>query len=693
VDLFLEETRTAFRPRVLEVLLGEAEGPRAELVEWSCEDPLLDGVGCWSGSALGLAQALRAARKGDELPFLLSVGDAVRRGAPTAARLTVAARSPLSGSYVEAQVGGGLARRLVNVADGVALRGCHSGPPALLWIGPRGELRTQALPEFVGLDLIQRCALMRQRFPAGRGVCVGPAAERGVPFATLATLDDPPSQTGRGGLGAAFAAHGLVALVVEAEEVATDGQSEELLDLLADSPHLQARRAGGTLELFELHHARGESRAQLDTRKATTQRQTCDGCPVGCRHIWSSPRGERRAPRFGALNGLASAIGLDDVESAFELLAECDAVGVDACEAGAALEVLDRARADGLVDGGPLRGDLAALLREVHTLADDESSSIALGAAALAERHGSTDGLPLSRGNRVFPTKDLAALLGQCVSPRGSDPLRVFPFLAESGSERTRRVLAPMAVPLDAGDPTAPAGKGRLVWWHENLANYLDASGFCAFSAAGLIADGLLDLESLSRRVPLPGLAPGAEALLAAGATLALLQRELAGLLGEEPGSDVPAWTRETLEQPGLWDEYRILRGLDARGLPSAEVRAELGRRSLARWGQAALAPVAVPAPPAPAEALGLRLGRVELEVGGPLAIALGGSRVHEGALPATLETVLRRMALRHPDATPMLWRDGTSSVSVYRSGERLAPWDLVHEGDRLNLVVAICGG
>ena len=63
-------------------------------------------IGAWGGSALALALLARRPETQDDEPYLvLSVGEAVARGLPTAERTTVTARAPLTGLLAEGHVG------------------------------------------------------------------------------------------------------------------------------------------------------------------------------------------------------------------------------------------------------------------------------------------------------------------------------------------------------------------------------------------------------------------------------------------------------------------------------------------------------------------------------------------------------------------------------------------------------------
>ena len=78
----------ANRPRVLEVDLSALErraGGAVRRGPFTSDDPLLARVGGWSGPAAALSLALERERGGAQPPFLVSVGECVGRGLPTAA--------------------------------------------------------------------------------------------------------------------------------------------------------------------------------------------------------------------------------------------------------------------------------------------------------------------------------------------------------------------------------------------------------------------------------------------------------------------------------------------------------------------------------------------------------------------------------------------------------------------------------
>lgn len=614
----------------------------------------------WGGSGLALALAL----EGEGDPLVLAVGDAVRRGLATAERLAVCGRGPLTGLWAEGQVGGELAPRLASVVDAVAIFGRSPVAGATLVIEEAGRAHLAPAPP-VG----------------GAGLRTGPAAAAGVRFAGLVAQGDPESFTGRGGLGAAFADRGLAGVrVLAAPAPASPGRG--LAHLLSRSPRLEARSDGGTLELFDAFAARGDldadtgARIADEARAAGRGRKGCRGCPTPCGWVFETGAGGRGGAHFGAALALGPALGLESFEDAHALIGACDAAGIDAREMGAVLALH-------LGDTGEAPA-LERLLELVAATArvEGEGARLARGASALARELGLEEELVACKGQAARRETEPAAVLGQCVATGGSDPMRAFPFTA-SGDE---------------------VGLGRRVWWHENLAAALDATGFCAFSAGGLLLDRLVDLDELAGTVAPPGLledpgfaglAPG-ERLLAAGATLVGMRRELNARWGAAEDQDRPPWAAEVLDRPGALDEYRVWRGIDAAGRLTESARAELGTPAVVRSGsRAGYDPLAmIPGPKTPiAAAPQQRAGRVRLVGAGPLADALGASTGIELPLPADVRAVLAAAAKAHPAAARLLL-DGERVVpAVFRGGARLASEVVVQDGDELRLVVAIAGG
>ena len=154
---------------------------------------------------------------------------------------------------------------------------------------------------------------------------------------------------------------------------------------------------------------------------------------------------------------------------------------------------------------------------------------------------------------------------------------------------------------------------------------------------------------------------------------------------------------RALLDRPGLWPEYAALRGIDERGEPTAALAADFEAERpapaaaiLARLDDGARASAAGRAERGSSRT---RPGRVSLCSSRPLARALGRERVLELELPAALGAVLASAASEvGPAAQAFLGPRAPAAGGLPRRA-RLAPGDLVLDGDRLELLLVISGG
>jgi hypothetical protein len=260
--------------------------------------------------------------------------------------------------------------------------------------------------------------------------------------------------------------------------------------------------------------------------------------------------------------------------------------------------------------------------------------------------------------------------------------MRTFAFLLEGGvpRERAQKLLAPLELTGRGLDPADSAEKGRLVWWHENFVAGLDSTGFCAFSAAGVLADGVMELGELAARLLGEGAgAEPADELLARGASLCLLARELMGDLVTPPAAALA----------GPWDEYRALRGLNASGGVLSEVAAKIGSHELLRWELAR-------ASEEESERESVQSGGegvVTLSGSGGIKRALGGSVELSLVFPVTLNQALVALSEQHPGVKELIFVKDAAIVTAWRAGERVDLDGALEDGDQLDLILAVGGG
>lgn len=667
--------------RVVDLAAWQRPGPAPEgavlrvEVEDLAED--LRTPARFGGALLALAGLHHLGREG----FAVAVGESVVAGQATAARATVIARAPLHGRWSQGQFGSDWARRFARFDRVVILRGRAPWPDAVLRQDEVGRIALEAVPGLEAVTSAERVPLLEQRFGPGEVLRPGPAAHAGVRFANLSAGSDPPSFVGRGGLGAALADLGVSAWLVQAEPVSDhdpDANESSWVRALMQSPRLLARAAGERLQ---------EAPAASWQATQTEGKHGCRGCPTPCGFTFRTEKQARTGARFSALEPLLRLVSDRGEGTAHELLAACNALGIDAREAGTALAGL----APRL---WPQGGSEQDWIERLHALCLEGAAPAAFrrGVAALVEAGElAPDTDQVSQGEAHRAPRSIAERIAAYGGQRGAEPLRSYNFLLgdRADPERVRALVAPLHLPVGSTDPDDPSGKGRLLWWHENLVAGVDTLGICAFSVAGVLADGVLGLDEVAEAILPPGLGfpdsrRPAETLLAMGAhAVEWFQR----LQPDDPAASDPPDLLPALE------EYRSLRA---------------AARTV--WGSARLGAPLAPAMGSPSEDLDAASERPGLEWPG-MRETPGGSieiRVQAGptmarrlpaevwlsfAEPPTVLDVLRALAQRHPRAAPWLLAGGRPVPAVSVQGRWVQAEHLVPAGACVELVLALSGG
>ncbi|MGB9804719.1 aldehyde ferredoxin oxidoreductase family protein, partial [Desulfofundulus sp.] len=260
---------------------------------------------------------------------------------PSSGRHSVVGKSPLTGIWGEASVGGSWGRELKRAGyDGLVLLG-KADSPVYLWINEGGvEIRDAA--ELWGLDTYQTAERL-QELHSGAQVCaIGPAGERLVRIAGLFTDGKEGRAAARCGLGAVAGSKNVKALAVRGTRRPVLAFEEELKTKIKETvkrikEKTRALSEFGTPGLvipceqvgdFPVRNWRDgkwEEGAQSISgpRMAETVlsgRFHCAGCPIGCGrrvNITSGPyKGVNGGgPEYETLGLMGGSCLIDDLEA------------------------------------------------------------------------------------------------------------------------------------------------------------------------------------------------------------------------------------------------------------------------------------------------------------------------------------------------------------------------------------------
>jgi aldehyde:ferredoxin oxidoreductase len=433
-----------------------------------------------------------------EMPIVFAVGPLCGTPAPTAARLAVVSRSPLTGTVTDCSAGGRFAHRL-KAAGYDAVRVVGKSPrPVALAVTPAGG-------EIVPADALWGRPV-RETVGAlsGRGsvAAIGPAGERGVLFASI--MMGEGNAVGRGGLGAVMGAKHLKAVTVDGDRptgVADAGRFDrarrDVIRLFKASPVIFGELGiaeYGTPALVDLMRQRrmaptenfrktvfdgsGNYSGPAIRKGYAAKNDGCFGCPIQCKK--SAPDG-RHLPEYETVSHFGALNGISDLHAIVRSNDLCNDLGMDTISAAATLSAW-----------GECRGRFPSP-EEVEKLLDDtghrrgEGELLALGSRRVAESFGRPE-LSMSVKSLELPAYDPRGAYGMalayCTSNRGGCHLRAYPISHEI-------LRKPVAT-----DRFSFSGKARIIKIAEDSNAAVDSLVACKFSFFGATLEEYAELLS-----------------------------------------------------------------------------------------------------------------------------------------------------------------------------------------------------
>ncbi len=394
---------------------------------------------------------------GPENKLIFAPGFLTGTPLPNTSRLSIGAKSPLTGGIKESNVGGTVAASLgrLGIAAIIVEGQAPPGRLSVLWIDKHGEARLVPADEHKGqrtYDLVEE--ILQAHGQKTSVLCIGPAGEHGFAIASVQSSDAdgrPCRAAGRGGLGAVMGAKGLKAVIVDqggrkaaaladpeafrgavkgvVKAVQADHMSAEVMPKLGTAalvapvnalgafPSYNARK--GTLEGWE--KISGEAMAQMIVeRGGNTTHMGCSQCMIHCSNEFVDEAGEfvTGSLEYETIWSMGGMTGIVDLDTIARLDRLCDDIGIDTMSTGVAIAVA--------MDAGYREfGDAAAALDMVEEIAAGTEFGQILGQGPVAVgRHFDHDRVPAVKGQSIA-AYDPRAMLGLGVtystSPMGAD--------------------------------------------------------------------------------------------------------------------------------------------------------------------------------------------------------------------------------------------------------------------------------
>ncbi len=398
-----------------------------ECEDWAIADRLYRDFLGGSGLAAYLFFMLRGYEEeplSPRNPLFIINGPISGTSLPGSSRLEVCARSPLTGIWGEASMGGQVSPELKGTGyDGVVITGAAERPVYLYLTEGGAELRDASL--LWGKDTFETEELIRRETGEGRVrvMSIGPAGENLVKYAGV--VHDRGSLAARSGMGAVMGSKKLKAVAFRgrakydvADEAAYKRVREEAArgikkSIFAEGLHLYGTSGGVDLssaicDLPVKNWRQAQWKEGMENLSGVriaetilTRKHSCRACPIACKRVVRIESGEYAmeegpGPEYEGVGALGFLLHIDDLHAVVKANALCNAYGMDAISTGGTIAYAIEAFRAGLIseaDTGGLvldwgRPDL--LIELVRMIADRDGfgDQLAEGCRAMAARYG-----------------------------------------------------------------------------------------------------------------------------------------------------------------------------------------------------------------------------------------------------------------------------------------------------------------
>ncbi len=429
-------------------------------------------------------------------------------------RLSIGAKSPLTGGIKESNVGGTVASDIASlgitavIIEGKArdnkfyiLRIDENGQAELLDADAYAGLNTYDLVKKIKLDVGEKASI----------TCIGPAGEMQLKTASIQTTDldgRPCRAAGRGGLGAVMGSKGIKALVVSrggkfadklvdyntfnkaaksyAKAVKADEFSGEILPEFGTAVLVDPINEAGGLPCFnatkgqfdQVGKINGEALAsRIKKRGGKITHKGCAQCIINCSNEYVDEDGQyvTSSLEYETIWSMGPMIGNDELDIIATLDFLCDNIGIDTMSTGVALAVA--------MDAGYKEfGDGNAAIEMVKEIGDGTKFGKILG-----------DG-PAAVG-QYFNHARVPVIKGQSIAaydPRAIQGMAVTYATSPMGGDHTAGWVVDQNLADFGGTLDPLSNKGQVEVSRDTQLHMaaVDTMGICDFAQSGLAVEG-----------------------------------------------------------------------------------------------------------------------------------------------------------------------------------------------------------
>ena len=446
--------------------------------------------------------------------LIIAPGILTGTGAPCSGRISVGAKSPLTGTIKESNSGGQAALALAALGiKAIVLEGKPREKRLYRLVVSKEGLKIEAAEGLAGLGNYDTVKRQFEEF-GDKVACIsiGQAGEMLTAAASVAITDvegRPTRHCGRGGMGAVMGSKGVKVIVIDpaggprvkpADPETFKKGVKKFREALEKHPITgEGLPTFGTNVLANIINAAGAyptrnfSRGQFEGTEAISGERQHDlilqrggegkiahachrGCTIKCSRIYVDEKGRyvTKGPEYETIWAHGADCGIDDLDAIARMDRMDDDLGLDTIEVGAAIGVAMEA---GVIPFGDAERAFG-LLEEVAK-GTPLGRLVASGADVLGKAYG-VDRIPTVKG-QAMPAYD----------PRATQGIGVTYATSTMGADHTAGYYITANV-LGVGgkvDPLKPEGQVELSRNLQIATAAIDASGLCLFVAFAVLDD------------------------------------------------------------------------------------------------------------------------------------------------------------------------------------------------------------
>ncbi len=391
---------------------------------------------------------------GRENKLIIANGMLTGTNVSSASRISIGAKSPLTGGIKESNGGGITAMWLAQL--GLKALVVEDIPEGDNWYYikiDKNGCTLEPADEYAGMGTFEYCEKMIEKYPDCAVTCIGPAGERLYHSAGIATMDKekkPNRYSGRGGLGAVMGSKkikGIVAaekgsVIIKNKEKFSES-FKEYTKIVMDAPSSANYRTLGTASTVRVtndltglptRNFRGEKFEHADKisgeslyefikqrgGEGKTTHACMPGCVIQCSNVVPDKDGKTIVSplEYETIGLMGSNLSIGDFDAIARLNAMCNDFGIDTIEVGAAMGVAMEA-------GEGQFGDASSAFRMMDEIISGTvfGKVLACGATITGKVLGVSH-IPAVNG-QAMPAYDPRAIKGMgatfATSPMGAD--------------------------------------------------------------------------------------------------------------------------------------------------------------------------------------------------------------------------------------------------------------------------------